>query len=103
MPILAEVLDYHDELTAIRRDIHAHPELAFAEQRTAELVAARLAEFGCDVYHGLAGTGSRPVPIGSRSIGVSLQPAIPRQVAPQQRPLPLHQSPTMEHQSQSDV
>jgi len=57
MPILAEVLDYHDELTAIRRDIHAHPELAFAEQRTADLVAARLAEFGCEVYRGLAGTG----------------------------------------------
>ena len=57
MPILAEVLDYHDELTVIRRDIHAHPELAFAEQRTAGLVAARLAEFGCEVYRGLAGTG----------------------------------------------
>ena len=57
MPILAEVLDHHDELTAIRRDIHAHPELAFAEQRTADLVAAKLAEFGCEVYRGLAGTG----------------------------------------------
>src|SRR4029077_1206587 len=57
MPILAEVLDYHDDLTAIRRDIHAHPELAFAEQRTADLVAAKLAEFGCEVYRGLAGTG----------------------------------------------
>jgi amidohydrolase len=57
MPILAEVLDYRDDLTAIRRDIHAHPELAFAEQRTADLVAARLAEFGCEVYRGLAGTG----------------------------------------------
>jgi hypothetical protein len=31
-------------------------------------------------------------PIGSRFIGVSLQPAIPRRVAPQQSPLPLHQS-----------
>ena len=39
------------------------------------------------------GAGSRPVPIASRFIGVSLQPAIPRQVAPQQSPLPLHQSP----------
>lgn len=43
MPILAEVRDYHLELTAIRRDIHAHPELAFAEQRTADIVAAKLA------------------------------------------------------------
>ena len=47
--------------------------------------------------------GSRPVPIGSRSIGVSLQPAIPRRVAPQQSPLPLHQSPTIVAQSQCGV
>ena len=57
MPIIPQLLDYQDELTAIRRDIHAHPELAFAEQRTAELVATKLAEFGCEVYRGLAGTG----------------------------------------------
>src|SRR5205823_10511004 len=47
------------------------------------------------------GAESRPVPIGSRSIGVSLQPAIPRRVAPQQSPLPLHQSPRILAQSQS--
>ena len=57
MPIIAEVRDYQDELTAIRRDIHAHPELAFAERRTADLVAAKLTEFGCEVHRGLAGTG----------------------------------------------
>ena len=45
--------------------------------------------------------GSRPLPIGSRSIGVSLQPAVPRRVAPQQSPLPLHQSPTIVTQFQS--
>jgi hypothetical protein len=47
------------------------------------------------------GGGSRPVPIGSRFIGVSLQPAIPQRVAPQQSPLPLHQSPTIVAQSRS--
>jgi amidohydrolase len=57
MTIIAELRDCHDELTAIRRDIHAHPELAFAEHRTADLVAARLAEFGVEVHRGLAGTG----------------------------------------------
>ncbi len=41
MPIIAEVRDYQDELTRIRRDIHAHPELAFAEQRTADLVVGK--------------------------------------------------------------
>ena len=40
-------------------------------------------------------------PIGSRSIGVSLQPAIPRRVAPQQSPLPLHRSPRIVTQSRS--
>ena len=57
MPIIPEVLGYRDELIAIRRDIHAHPELAFAKQRTADLVAAKLAEYGCEVDRGLAGTG----------------------------------------------
>jgi amidohydrolase len=57
MPIIADVREYQDELTTIRRDIHAHPELAFAEERTADLVARKLAEFGCDVHRGLAGTG----------------------------------------------
>src|SRR6516162_10087119 len=41
------------------------------------------------------GGESRPVPIGSRLIGVSLRPAIPRRVAPQQSPPPLHQSATI--------
>ena len=57
MPILTGVADNHDELTAIRRDIHAHPELAFAEERTADLVAAKLAEYGVEVHRGLARTG----------------------------------------------
>src|ERR1041385_2483956 len=57
MPIIAEVLDYHDELTTSRGDIRAHPELGFAEERTAELVAAKLAEWGVEVHRGLAVTG----------------------------------------------
>ena len=57
MPIIAELGDYQPELTAIRRDIHAHPELAFDEARTSELVAAKLGEFGCTVDRGWAGTG----------------------------------------------
>ena len=75
MPIIPEIFRYCDELTAIRRDIHAHPELAFAEERTSDLVAAKLAEFGCEVHRGLAGTGvigtirrgNRPDAIGLRA------------------------------------
>jgi hippurate hydrolase len=57
MPVIPEVLDFVDELTQIRRDIHAHPELGFTEERTGDLVAAKLAEYGCEVHRGLATTG----------------------------------------------
>ena len=57
MPIIPEVLDYLDELSEIRRDIHAHPELGFTEERTGDLVARKLAEYGCEVHRGLATTG----------------------------------------------
>ncbi len=45
------------ELAAIRRDIHAHPELAFNETRTADLVAAELEKCGIEVHRGIAKTG----------------------------------------------
>jgi hippurate hydrolase len=48
---------YHAELKALRRDIHRHPELAFAETRTASLVAEKLAGWGIEVHRGLAKTG----------------------------------------------
>src|SRR3982750_647077 len=44
-------------LVALRRDLHAHPELAFEERRTAGIVAAALRLLGLDVSEGLAGTG----------------------------------------------
>ena len=47
----------HDELTEIRRDLHAHPELGLEEHRTADLVAAKLAEWGIEVHRGVGGTG----------------------------------------------
>ncbi|SEG50693.1 amidohydrolase [Bosea lathyri] len=48
---------HHAELTAIRRDIHAHPELGLEEHRTAALVAAKLREWGVEVTEGVGGTG----------------------------------------------
>ena len=50
-------LPFLAELTALRRDLHAHPELAFDEQRTADIVAAELARYGLEVHRGLARTG----------------------------------------------
>ena len=48
---------YQDELSAIRRDIHAHPELGLEEYRTAELVARKLEEWGIEVHRGVGKTG----------------------------------------------
>jgi hippurate hydrolase len=45
------------ELVAIRRDIHAHPELGLEEHRTAALVAAKLREWGLEPVEGVGGTG----------------------------------------------
>ena len=47
----------HADMTAWRRDLHAHPEIAFREQRTSDLVAGLLSGFGMDVHRGLAETG----------------------------------------------
>ena len=47
----------HAQLTAIRRDIHRHPETAFEEQRTAQIVAEKLQGWGIEVHRGLAKTG----------------------------------------------
>jgi hippurate hydrolase len=46
-----------DMLVALRRDLHAHPELGFEEYRTAGLVAERLVEAGIAVETGIGGTG----------------------------------------------
>jgi amidohydrolase len=51
------IAEFHTELTAFRRDIHAHPELGFAESRTAERVAQELERYGIEVHRGIGKTG----------------------------------------------
>jgi hippurate hydrolase len=63
---------YHAELTGIRRDIHAHPELAFNESRTASLVATELEKYGVEVHQGLAKTGVVGVIRGRAASGKSV-------------------------------
>ena len=58
---------FHAELTAIRQDIHAHPELGFTEQRTSDVVAAKLEGWGIEVHRGIAGTGLVGVVKGRQS------------------------------------
>jgi len=57
MPVINRIADFHDDMTKWRRDLHAHPETAFEEKRTSDIVAAKLQEFGITVHRGLAGTG----------------------------------------------
>ena len=56
-PAPDEIADLLPALTALRHDLHAHPELAFAEHRTAGIVAAALRGLGLDVHEGIGGTG----------------------------------------------
>jgi amidohydrolase len=57
MRLVEPILAHQSELETIRRDIHAHPELCYEEQRTADVVASRLAEWGIPVVRGLGVTG----------------------------------------------
>ncbi len=71
--VFDRITELHDELTAWRRDIHAHPELGFEEHRTSDIVAQKLAAFGCEVYRGLGKTGvvgSLRVGNSTRSVGL---------------------------------
>lgn len=55
--IRPDVLDMHDDLVEIRRDLHRHPELGFDEHRTAEMVARELHKLGLEVTEKVATTG----------------------------------------------
>lgn len=58
MTVIAQIQSFAEELTAIRRDFHAHPELGFEETRTAAIVAEKLRAWGVDqVHEGIGGTG----------------------------------------------
>jgi hippurate hydrolase len=57
MKLVEPIIAQQAELQQIRRDIHAHPELCYEEQRTADLVAARLTEWGIPIVRGLGVTG----------------------------------------------
>jgi amidohydrolase len=57
MTPVERIRQYHTELTGIRRDIHAHPELAFSESRTSSIVSDYLKKLGIETHVGLAKTG----------------------------------------------
>jgi hippurate hydrolase len=55
--LLAELAPFTPELTAIRRDLHRHPETGFTETRTARIVADKLRAWGLEVTEAIARTG----------------------------------------------
>ncbi|OHV19810.1 amidohydrolase [Rhizobium sp. RMa-01] len=73
MSIPARIKDDLPFLTSLRRDLHAHPELGFEEERTAGIVARFLEEAGITVHRGLGGTGvvgTLQLGNGTRRIGL---------------------------------
>jgi len=57
MNILDSIVTQAAAIAAIRRDIHAHPELCFEENRTADVVAKQLTNWGIPIHRGLGTTG----------------------------------------------
>ena len=73
MKLLDSIATEAASIIAVRRDIHAHPELCFQEQRTADVVAGKLTEWGIEVHRGMGTTGVVGViknGTGKRSIGL---------------------------------
>lgn len=69
MPVINRIADFQAEMAGWRHDLHAHPETAFAEHRTAELVARLLESFGIAVDRGVARTGVIGTLVGSSAAG----------------------------------
>ncbi|QKD42656.1 amidohydrolase [Alicycliphilus denitrificans] len=57
MKVIDSIAAAAPAIAAVRRDIHAHPELCFKEERTADLIAAKLTEWGIPIHRGLGTTG----------------------------------------------
>ncbi len=57
MNLIEAIVRAAPQITTLRRDLHAHPELCFEEVRTADLVAAKLTEWGIPVHRGMGTTG----------------------------------------------
>ncbi|VFR46362.1 N-acyl-L-amino acid amidohydrolase [plant metagenome] len=57
MNLIEPIVAWQAEMTLLRRDIHAHPELGYEEHRTSELIATKLQEWGIPIVRGLGVTG----------------------------------------------
>jgi amidohydrolase len=94
MPVHNRIADFTADMTAWRRDLHAHPELAFDEHRTSDVVAEKLASWGIEVTRGIAGTGL---------VGTLRQGTSPRAIGirADMDALPMPEANEFEHRSQN--
>jgi len=65
MALASRLQEWHEQLTAWRRDLHAHPQTAFEETYASEFVSTKLRDFGLQVHSGLAKTGVVGTLVGS--------------------------------------
>ncbi len=72
MPALAPIEAYADELTAIRHDLHAHPEIGFEEVRTSGIVAEKLQGWGIEIHREIGKTGVVGILRGTKGEGRSI-------------------------------
>jgi hippurate hydrolase len=96
LKLLEPFLSWQDDMKAIRRDIHAHPELAYQETRTADVVAKCLTNWSIPIDRGLGGTGVVGIIKGKTDSGraIGLRADIDA--------LPMQENNTFEHTSRYD-
>ena len=95
MRLLPEIIDSSGAIQEIRRNIHAHPELRFEENRTSQLVAEALSSWGIEVFRGLGKTG-----VVGRLVG-DLGPGKMIGLRADMDALPLQEHNTFSHSSQN--
>jgi amidohydrolase len=92
MKLIDSIIEFQSEIQQIRRDLHAHPELCFEEQRTSDVVAKKLTEWGIPIVRGFAVTGVIGIlKNGSSSRAIGLRADMDA--------LPMQETNTFEHAS----
>ena len=95
MAMIEPIVRLQEEMTRWRRDIHAHPELGFEENRTSNTVAEKLCAFGLEVHRGIGKTGVVGVlRAGSAGRSVGLRADMDA--------LPIHEANDFAHRSTND-
>ncbi|HIE75574.1 MAG TPA: amidohydrolase, partial [Gammaproteobacteria bacterium] len=94
MSIINRIAEFHEQMTEWRHDIHAHPEIAFEEQRTSDIVARELEQFGIEVHRGLAKTGVVGVLKNGDGPSIGLRADMDA--------LPIHEANDFDHRSKHD-